>query len=92
MPSPDVVAVAIRSFSGILTRTHQAQPIARREWVRSHFAEETDHVEAQRAAVRVPRIDAAGMADAIVEAIFPIRSGASVLCLPTTALARLLQT
>src|SRR4030095_10790698 len=47
---------------------------------------------ASRAEVCAPRTDAAGMADAMIEALFPILSGASVLCLPTTTLARLLQT
>jgi len=45
-----------------------------------------------RAEVRVPRTDAAGMADAMSDALFPIRSGASVLGLPTLAWASLVQT
>jgi hypothetical protein len=42
--------------------------------------------------VRVPHAGAAGMDDAMIAALFPIRSGASVLGWPTTTLASLFQT
>ena len=53
---------------------------------------EFSNAPTSRAEVRVPRTDAAGMADAMIDALFPIRSGASVLGLPTLAWASLVQT
>jgi hypothetical protein len=53
---------------------------------------EFSNAPTSRAEVRVPRTDAAGMVDAMIDALFPILSGASVLGLPTLALASLLQT
>jgi hypothetical protein len=53
---------------------------------------EFSNAPTSRAEVRVPRTDAAGMADAMIDALVPILSGASVLGLPTLALASLLQT
>ena len=53
---------------------------------------EFSNAPTSRAEVRVPRTDAAGMVDATIDALFPILSGASVLGLPTLALASLLQT
>ena len=53
---------------------------------------EFSNAPTSRAEVRVPRTDAAGMVDAMIDALFPLLSGASVLGLPTLALASLLQT
>ena|SRR5205809_4603229 len=44
---------------------------------------EFSNAPTSRGEVRVPRTDAAGMVDAMIDALFPILSGASVLGLPT---------